>query len=449
MPPRSTLYRLTPIGMGTARRESLASYVCRLAHQHCFTPQQLAQAFVLPLINSARGKVKNARQCNSAWQESSFCGVGAVADSWTQCLEELTMAPGLRGLTFLSLQDAVSPVGLMARRKRWCPQCLLETSEVGAPYGQLIWELDCVEACSIHETRLVSRCSCAAGVRQSRFETKFLPHICKSCGQFLSEASSLAERATDREIAIARVVGRWLDSDVFDNQIQRNYLSKFITEATIRCADGKAAWLANILGVGKSLLHGWMHGTNLTEFPRIVSIALRLDCDIADIFQANPERLRPMEIPPAPYKRGVHPRRSDGSALDRKLEELLNQSESISVAEAAKLLGKSKRTLYLHSGELTKRLSARHQAVRDQQLASALADKKQLIRDGVRSMLAEGVTPTRRHFMERLGKRVPLFSQKDKALFKEILAEESVTDTPHPRKDDSADHNLSHRAKEP
>ncbi len=50
IPNRSRLYFLEPIGVGTPYTESLSSYLCRLAQEHCVTPQKLIMGEIAPLI---------------------------------------------------------------------------------------------------------------------------------------------------------------------------------------------------------------------------------------------------------------------------------------------------------------------------------------------------------------------------------------------------------------
>nr|WP_236116925.1 TniQ family protein [Hassalia byssoidea] len=49
IPPRSRLYNLEPIGIGTPYVESLTGYVIRLAEQHCITTRQLLLNEIAPL----------------------------------------------------------------------------------------------------------------------------------------------------------------------------------------------------------------------------------------------------------------------------------------------------------------------------------------------------------------------------------------------------------------
>lgn len=49
-PPRSRLYRLEPIGIGTPEVESLSSYLNRLAQAHCVTVTTLIRHELLPRL---------------------------------------------------------------------------------------------------------------------------------------------------------------------------------------------------------------------------------------------------------------------------------------------------------------------------------------------------------------------------------------------------------------
>ena len=56
-PPRSRLYHLEPIGIGTPEVESLSSYLNRLAQAHCVTVNTLIAHELLPHVGQpARGR---------------------------------------------------------------------------------------------------------------------------------------------------------------------------------------------------------------------------------------------------------------------------------------------------------------------------------------------------------------------------------------------------------
>ena len=50
IPPRSRLFSLEPVAVGTPYTESLSSYLHRLAQAHCLTSQKLVMGEIAPLI---------------------------------------------------------------------------------------------------------------------------------------------------------------------------------------------------------------------------------------------------------------------------------------------------------------------------------------------------------------------------------------------------------------
>ena len=53
-PPRTRLYHLAPIGVGTPAVESLTGYLMRLAEAHCVSTGALVSAELLPLLQQER-----------------------------------------------------------------------------------------------------------------------------------------------------------------------------------------------------------------------------------------------------------------------------------------------------------------------------------------------------------------------------------------------------------
>src|SRR6266851_2648608 len=109
-PPRSRLYSLEPIGIGTPEVESLSSYLNRLAQAHCVTVNALIAHELLPHVGTpappsvhpaptpprggGRGLGQHlARQIN---------GLGRIAATWVEGLEALTGRRDLRFLTLLT-----------------------------------------------------------------------------------------------------------------------------------------------------------------------------------------------------------------------------------------------------------------------------------------------------------------------------------------------------------
>jgi len=71
IPPRSRLYCLAPIGIGTPAVESLTGYVARLATTHGVLVRRLVEDEILPLLGrSYLLSPGNKGRSSSFWQES-------------------------------------------------------------------------------------------------------------------------------------------------------------------------------------------------------------------------------------------------------------------------------------------------------------------------------------------------------------------------------------------
>src|SRR5215472_8820879 len=103
-PPRSRLYSLEPIGIGTPEVESLSSYLNRLAQAHCVTVTTLIAHELLPHI-STPARVRQAAPLSRGGLRGlgqplaqRIYGLGRTAATWVNGLEMVT---GRRDLRFL------------------------------------------------------------------------------------------------------------------------------------------------------------------------------------------------------------------------------------------------------------------------------------------------------------------------------------------------------------
>jgi hypothetical protein len=95
IPKRSRLLSLEPIGVGTPYTESLSSYLCRLAQEHCVTsgklimgeiaPQMMGQDYEFALIKKPVSTLFSNSDAKPA-----INGMRAKAQSLVQALKELT-----------------------------------------------------------------------------------------------------------------------------------------------------------------------------------------------------------------------------------------------------------------------------------------------------------------------------------------------------------------------
>jgi hypothetical protein len=195
-PPRSRLYSLEPIGIGTPEVESLSSYLNRLAQAHCVTVTTLMVHELLPHVGTPappsahpaatppRGEGRGlsqhlARQIN---------GLGRIAAAWVHGLEALTGRRDLHFLTLLTWRAVLPTRHLFAPRIRWCPACFEDQRTAGHPLSlPLVWTLNPVTCCVRHRQSLQSHCP---GCQQPlvAFSGRSRPGYCSRCGAWLGTA---------------------------------------------------------------------------------------------------------------------------------------------------------------------------------------------------------------------------------------------------------------------
>jgi transcriptional regulator with XRE-family HTH domain len=166
IPPRSRLYHMAPIGVGTGFVESASGYSSRLALSHNITLAVLFGYEIAPLLNKNHLRNSEARSNKNALLSNSFRrlapavdGHGITAETYTASLQKLTMRNDLRFLTMLPWKEVISHRHLLRQKRVWCPACYCEWRNNRATiYEPLFWSLEIVTVCIRHRQRLRSRC---------------------------------------------------------------------------------------------------------------------------------------------------------------------------------------------------------------------------------------------------------------------------------------------------
>lgn len=155
---RGSLLPLPPIGVGSARVESLASFFVRLAVVHV-VPTNVMASTVLPAVLepvSGRNALFGRR---GAWMN----GNGRWALALASALEHLTLQPGLDGLTMRPWHRVFPTPRLLSMVRRWCPECYREMRrDYEICWDSLVWALMPVVWCPVHSRRLAEQCPVCA-----------------------------------------------------------------------------------------------------------------------------------------------------------------------------------------------------------------------------------------------------------------------------------------------
>lgn len=194
IPPRSRLYHLAPIGIGTSLVESATGYSSRLAVAHSVTLAVLFGYEIAPLLDKNHLRNSEARSNKHAVLSNSFRtlapavdGHGITAETYIASLHKLTMRDDLRFLTMLPWKEVISHRHLVRTKRAWCTACYYDWHHNGATvYEPLAWSLAVVTVCIRHHRRLQSRCHrCKQGLRPLASRSR--PGYCSMCHAWLGE----------------------------------------------------------------------------------------------------------------------------------------------------------------------------------------------------------------------------------------------------------------------
>lgn len=117
IPPRSVLYQLPPIGIGTPMVESLTSYIARLSACHSLAVGTLLEQQVAPLFDK-KYNVTNLHGISRV--TGALNGIGSMSRDLVCALTNLTMRQDLEFLTILSFCDVIPSRNLIRDVRAWC-----------------------------------------------------------------------------------------------------------------------------------------------------------------------------------------------------------------------------------------------------------------------------------------------------------------------------------------
>jgi len=345
-PPRSILYSLPPYGCSGEDRESLGSYISRLSGAHDMARWTLTKGIIGPAAEELfdANSDRMARDVGRADYSVRVSNTTEQAYQWAHTLNRLTLRTNLQLCTLLPLKELVSAFLLVSDERRFCPSCYKEDLQKGRDcYDRLLWSIDAVMACPLHQLKLVNRPKLKR--RPSNAPSGEVAENIKSM-----ESAALLP-ASDYEVESARLIAELLDDALVfpDGGYSATAQSAFLTHAVDTLFNGKSARFAAHLRVSKSQVHGWVKGQIRMSLPRLSLAAYCCGCAIADILLGNKVML---SLRPAPQCQDRRLVASGGEGAKRpkddlraELEELIRDARVTYAVEAAKALGVSTKFL--------------------------------------------------------------------------------------------------------
>jgi hypothetical protein len=234
LPPRSHLYCLPLIGVGTAEVESATSYLTRLSVAHCVSTWSLLKYEIAPLLFGPDANLRNRLSELLAAMGSAFNGENDTSRKLVALLSSLTGRDDLGNATMGFCSGFVGPRFLVRVKQAWCGPCLSEWKTNGSEiYYPLLWHLMGVKACPRHQGFLAT--ACPACNRQFHPLTAHSQiGFCPRCGHWLGTTAN--ERVDIRlelatEVATAQRISDFLcngpgklttaSASVFRNNIEQ------------------------------------------------------------------------------------------------------------------------------------------------------------------------------------------------------------------------------------
>ncbi len=282
IPPRSHLYHLEPIGIGTPYVESLTSYVTRLAEAHCVSPKSLVMQEILPVLGNECKTRSAYNQLNWFWKRSlSLNGTGSIASEWVWALESLTLWNNLRYLTMLTWSKVMPQSEMLRGTKAWCPLCYEEWRKNSQViYDPLLWAIGPITVCPLHRKRLQCICpydDCKKPL--SLLAQQSLPGHCSWCGRWLGVFSveEVTGEELDWQLWAANAVGELLTAaSALDVPPPKDGIADAVTSYVDKLAGGNISALARQLQVPNQLIGDWKNGQRLPRFTTLLLICYRL-----------------------------------------------------------------------------------------------------------------------------------------------------------------------------
>lgn len=292
-PPRSRLYNLEPVGLGTPYVESLSSYFARLAQAHSVSTISLFKWEILPLLNIIMsdefnvgvGYYPSSRELSPGPVNSSF----NLTSAWAQALTLLTKQKKLHLLTALPLGGSVSPHFLMKKTPAWCSSCCYEWQQTGKiNYGPLLWSFSVVTICPFHKQLLRQICPHCAK-QQRLLSPRGEPGYCFNCDGWLSSDINVATLSAhhpdsnqrDQQLRVADAVGELIGVIQAEQKpVKENTIHKILTLIDV-VANGDDKAFSRFVVANNNLVSNWMSGRTNIRLDTLLKICFSFDINLA------------------------------------------------------------------------------------------------------------------------------------------------------------------------
>jgi DNA-binding XRE family transcriptional regulator len=437
--PRSRLYSLKPIGIGTALVEGLTGYITRLAEAHHISVAMLFGYELAPLAGKEylyRASKRNKYPCRllaSAFRPlaRAINGVGLGASEWVDILQRLTFRTDLQFLTLLPWSPVLSRSQLLRPTRAWCSVCYEEWRVQGKTiYDPLLWALRAVSICTEHQIPLRSICvNCGKSLHL--IDSRSRPGYCSMCRIWLGKPfgiTTLLNKEFSREeiklmIWAANAIGELLaSSPALPTPPKRESISYSLSQIIVKNI-GNLSTLSALLHVDKNTIWKWYKGKYMPQLTSLLQLCYLIGMSITDVVHGRITEEHLVSVASSFRKKDAKakiPKRNrrmlDKAETKNILHKALEEYPPLSLQTVATRLGRNANTLRYWFSPLCKTISLRYLHYRKVQSLKVWKQIKgtlyEVIRNGVSPLSMAQLAKHLSYHVTTLKKRFPQLCRK-------------------------------------
>ncbi|MBD2070281.1 TniQ family protein [Leptolyngbya sp. FACHB-671] len=431
IPSRSTLYHLDLASIGTASAESLTGYITRLAESHSVYPGVLMEREIAPLV------AKQYAGANLHTIYSHTCalnGTGVMASDLVQALNKLTGHNRLHLLTMLSWSKVLPSRALMRSTRAWCPKCYEEQRVNGYEiYEPLLWTLNVVKICPIHQQLLCSRCP---HCHQSNLPLAWRSRTghCFKCEKWLgssspssSEYKDLAETELEWLVWTANAVGELIAAaPVLENEISKERVANGLSNCAKHFSEGNIAKFSRLIQTPTNTVWLWCNGKNLPQLDALVRLCFCLRISVLELLTQDVIEITDSSVRLLPKSCQQRKHRAAIKLVNH--EQVRSQLEKVlldhklpppSLEATARDLGYHRETLNRNFKDLCRAISTQYDQYERVRYLNSVDKCCEEVRQVVLRLNSQGVYPSEARVSEHLTKPGHLRHKKVRGVLQE------------------------------
>ncbi|MFG0215287.1 TniQ family protein [Brevibacillus porteri] len=424
MPPRSRLYNISPIGIGTNQVESLTSYIARLSEAHCVFVTDLVRYEIFNAIEDLpksyhRDFFRKAEQIN---------GQNSLAKRTVTALESLTLRTDLVDLTMSRLKGIIPTNQLLRQSKAWCKYCYQYWRDSGdILYDPLLWSFKIVNYCHVHGCRLSSNCEkCGSCLTYLNKCTR--PGYCSYCNSWLGEIEQKINIDAEKqlfEVWVSTNVGDLIRYLWLDKNLTRNKLRESLIYYVDVVSSGKPYVFAGMAGINPDTFWHSYKGISILSLGDLMRICYFLRIGICDF-------INQIAIKQSwDNNRRTNQRASILKVLDyeivkRQLEKALSNENPKSLREIGRNIEIHPNRLMYNFPELCKAISERYKVFRRETSKKKGEELRKQVQDTIVYLQSLDIYPSQRAIKNVLHLQKIFIKPEIKQIWQDILSKQEL-----------------------